>query len=576
MEPSWRGHPSAGLRVTVLGRLGVEVGGDALPLRGDRRRALLAALFLGAGRTLAVGDLVTRVWGVSSNQANRSALQVHVARARALFDAHCGRPLILGGDGGYRIELDETESDLLTFRSLVRQADAADTPEGRTDLLVHALGLWRGPVLGDVTSPVLHARDVAPLNEELLRVAEAGFGAALERGDHEEVARRVASVVADHPEREPLARIHMVALYRSGRSSEALRVYARTRAVLAERLGADPGRELRETFHGILRGDLDRVPRVPRPRALGGPDAAGREGTARPARGADPPEPGVVPAELPAAVVPLVGRDRALAELDRLVDPCALMPGSVLVRGPAGAGSSALAVRWAHGAAAHFPDGQLYVNLRGEDGRPYDPAEALRRLLRSLTGGAEVPDGLGTDEVAARARTLTARRRVLLVLDNAVSARQVRPLLPGGTGCAAVVTSRHWLTDLLVRDGLRVLPVGALAREEAVALLESLVAPERRSGEGLERLAQLAGCLPLPLRMAVAWLDTRPDRSVDDLVRAVEGVDPAHSGTPAARMAAVLRAGPGEGRRGRGEVPAGPGPPATSLRPPSYAPLSPG
>uniref|UniRef100_UPI00036E81D2 AfsR/SARP family transcriptional regulator n=1 Tax=Nocardiopsis lucentensis TaxID=53441 RepID=UPI00036E81D2 len=472
-EPPSRGRPSGSLRVTVLGRLGAEVDGVALPLRGGKRRALLASLFLGAGRTLAVEDLVERVWGVPPDQANRSALQVHVARARALFDTYCGRPLILGGEGGYRIELDETESDLLTFRSLVRRAGAADSPGARTDLLIHALGLWRGPVLGDVTSTVLHARDVAPLHEELLRVAEEGFGAALDRGDHEEVARRVAPVAADHPEREPLARIRMVALYRAGRSSEALRVYARTRAVLAERLGADPGRELRETFHGILRGDLDRVPRVPRPRALGGADAAGLEGTVRSGRAADPPDSGMVPAELPAAVTPLVGRERALAELDRLVDPCGLMPGGVLVRGPAGAGSSALAVRWAHGAAAHFPDGQLYVNLRGEDGRPRDPAEVLRRLLRSLTGGAEVPPDLGADEVAARARTLTARRRVLLVLDNAVSARQVRPLLPGGTGCAAVVTSRHWLTDLLVRDGLRVLPVGALEQEEAVALLES-------------------------------------------------------------------------------------------------------
>ncbi|MEV2278022.1 AfsR/SARP family transcriptional regulator [Nocardiopsis sp. NPDC049922] len=571
------------MRVTVLGRLGVEVDGTALPLRGGKRCALLAALLLGAGRTLSVEDLVDRVWGVPPGPANRGALQVHVARARALFDAHCGRPLIRGGDGGYRIDLAESESDLLAFRALVRRADAADAPDVRAALLADALALWRGPVLGDVVSPALHEHDVAPLHEELLRVAEDGFGAALDRGGHEEVARRIAPVAAAHPEREPLARIHMVALYRSGRPSEALRVYARTRTVLAERLGADPGRDLRETFHGVLRGDLDAVPRVPRPRAGSGPDAAGpatagRRGAAGPerdaGRSADRTDAMAVPAELPAAVTPLVGRERALAELDRMVDPCGLTPGSVLVRGPAGAGGSALAVRWAHTAASHFPDGQLYVNLRGEDGRPREPAEVLRRLLRSLSGGAEVPPGLGADEAAARARTLTARRRVLLVLDNAASARQVRPLLPGGTGCAAVVTSRFWLTDLLVRDGLRVLPIGALEPDEAVGLLGSLVDPARCSRGELERLAGLAGCLPLPLRMAVAWLDTHPDRTAADLVRVAEGVDPARGTTPAARMAAVLRAGPEEGRLGRGEVPAGPDPPETSVGPRPYVRLS--
>ncbi|OLT28873.1 hypothetical protein BJF83_13935 [Nocardiopsis sp. CNR-923] len=273
-------------------------------------------------------------------------------------------------------------------------------------------------------------------------------------------------------------------------------------------------------------------------------------------------------------VAPLVGRERALAELDRMVDPCGLVPAGVLVRGPAGAGASALAVRWAHTAASQFPDGQLYVNLRGEDGRPREPAELLRRLLRSLSGDAEVPPGLEADETAARARTLTAHRRVLLVLDNAASARQVRPLLPGGTGCAAVVTSRSWLTDLLVRDGLRVLSIGALEPDEAVGLLESLVDPARRSRAQTERLAALAGYLPLPLRMAVAWLDTHPDRTAADLVRLVEGVDPARGTTPTARMTAVLRAGPGEGRFGRGEVPAGPGPPETSVGPRAHDRLS--
>ncbi|MFD3685493.1 BTAD domain-containing putative transcriptional regulator [Nocardiopsis sp. NPDC058631] len=666
-----------GLHVGLLGQFGVEVEGVPLSLRGDKRRAMIATLLLNAGSTVSAGHLVERVWGFPHTQANRSALQVHVARARALFDQCCGTPLIRGGNGGYRIDLAEEQSDLLRFRALVRRAAAAASAgdrETRTELLIRALGLWRGPVLADVVSPTLHARDVPFLTEELLRVAEEGFGGALARGEHERVADQIRPIATDHPEREPLIRVQMIALYRSGRPSEALRVYGRTRDALVERLGADPGRELQETFHGILRGDLDhpsergaarppghdvlhdplaRIPRqrilaggagrVPGPgtdarRALGSadpgadpgsPDArapsgpagapAGAPGHAEPlgprtacalARdvggsrtGADrsrgavsedthadstrtegaPPGPvrapasvsePVTPAELPAVPPVLAGRDAALTELDRLVDPHGGAPGSVLVRGPAGAGSSALALRWAHSAAPHFPDGQLYVNLRDGDGSPRDPGEVLRRLARSLSSGA--PSGtLGAEEAAARVRTLLARRRVLLVLDNAASSRQVRPLLPGGTGCAAVVTSRSWLTDLLVRDGLRALPVGALPPGAAVELLRSQVGVERCREAVLRRVARLAGYLPLPLRMAVAWFDTNPHVSGADLVRLLEGVDPARGVTPTARMAAVLRAGPETGRHGRGEVPAGTDTPDTSLHQESYVRLSP-
>ncbi len=555
-------HRVRGLHVSLLGRFGVRVDGVPLSLRGDRRRALLATLLLNAGRVVSTDDLIERVWA-TPGQAARGALQVHVARARALLDQHLGHPLIRGADGGYRIDLDEHRSDLLLFRSLARQADlAAENGESdaHADLLARALRLWRGPVLNDVTAQLLHTKDVPRLNEELLRVAERGLDAALSRGEHERVAARVGRIVADHPEREPLIRVQMIALYRSGRQSEALRVYDRARSVLGERLGADPGRELQETFHGILRGDLDSrlgfrasagggpetVTLVPRPRAH-------HDTRPRAARNGHGPAVELVPAELPAAPRALVGRAEALAELDRLVDPCSPAPSSVLVRGPAGAGSSALAVRWAHSVATHFPDGQVYVNLRGPDGSSREPADVLRRLVRSLTAGAAKvnlaggnPDdgGFEPDEAAARARSLMAGRRILIVLDNATTAHQVRPLLPGSPGSAAVVASRNWLTDLLVRDGLRALPVAALPEEHAVALLRSLLGPHRCPPPVLRRISELTGRLPLALRMAVAWLDAHPERAAAELVRLVEGVDPAHSVSPTARMAAVLRAGP--------------------------------
>ncbi|MFE3457731.1 BTAD domain-containing putative transcriptional regulator [Nocardiopsis aegyptia] len=562
------------LHVGLLGQFVVEVDGVPLRLRGDKRRTVLATLLLRAGQTVPADHLVARVWGTPAGQVNRSALQVHVARARAIFDDHCGRPLIHGGDGGYRVDLEEGESDLLAFRALVAAAGEADSrgdPARHADLLLRALRLWRSPVLADVASPVLHERDVPPLNEELLRVAEAGCGAALALGEHARAAEHVGPIVADHPERESLIRLQMIALHRSGRPSEALRLYARTRDVLAERLGTDPGRDLQETFHAILRGDLDPPARVPRQRVEPASAAARARRPAAPA-----PLHSTTPAELPAAPAVLVGRAAHLAELDRLVDPAGPAPGNVLVRGPAGAGGSALALAWAHTAAPHFPDGQVYVNLRRDDGTPRDPAEVLRRLVRSLSDGRTDTDGLSVDESAARARSLLARRRVLVVLDNAASTRQVRPLLPGCAECAAVVTSRYWLTDLLVRDGVRALPVGALTAADAVVLLRSLLGESRCTDAALHRVAHLAGCLPLPLRMAVAWLDTHPTRSGSDLVRRLEGVDPARCGTPTARMAAVLHAGPEEARHGRGEVPTGRVPPDQSLGDGSFVRLSPG
>ncbi|WP_304453821.1 AfsR/SARP family transcriptional regulator [Nocardiopsis sp. YSL2] len=567
-----------GLYVGLLGQFVVEVDGAPLRLRGDKRRTVLATLLLRAGHTVPADHLIARVWGAPAGQVNRSALQVHVARVRAIFDDHCGRPLIHGGDGGYRADLEEGESDLLCFRALVAAAGEADSrgdPVRHADLLLRALRLWRSPVLADIASPVLHERDVPPLHEELLRVAEAGCRAALARGDHARAAEHIGPIVADHPERESLIRLQMVALHRSGRPSEALRLYARTRDVLAERLGTDPGRDLQETFHAILRGDLDvdpdRPARVPRQRAE---PALTTAPALRPA--APTPLPSATPAELPAAPAVLVGRGAHLAELDRLADPAGPAPGNVLVRGPAGAGSSALALVWAHAVAPHFPDGQVYVNLRRDDGTPRDPTEVLRRLVRSLSGGRNDTEDLSVDESAARARSLLARRRVLMVLDNAASTRQVRPLLPGCPECAAVVTSRYWLTDLLVRDGVRALPVGALPAADAVVLLRSLLREDRCTEAALRRVAHLAGYLPLPLRMAVAWLDTHPSLSGSDLVRRLEGVDPARCGTPTARMAAVLHAGPEEVRHGRGEVPTGRVPPDPSLGDGSFVRLSPG
>lgn len=528
---------SAGIVCGILGHLAVDVDGVPVRIRGDKRRALLAALLVNADRVVSTDDLVKRVWGEGGarGRAERGALQVHMTRLRAVLGARCRRPLIVGGANGYRIDLTERQLDLLRFRALVRRAGEAHArgdQNARCDFLGRALALWRGPVLADVAGPVLHENDVPPLLEELLQAAEAAFRAALSLGRYDQVVAATGSLAVEHPERETLIRLRMEALYRSGRRSEALRVYGRTRAVLAERLGVDPGRHLQEAFHAILRADPDERALVPRQRS-------------RLRAGAAP------PAELPAAASELVGRDRELAELDRLVRPGNDRAGRVLISGPPGAGCTALAVYWAHGAARHFPGGQLYVDLRGAGGAPRPPADVLRRLLRSLAAGRGADPGatarLEPEESAARVRSLLARRRVLLVLDNAASAGQVRSLLPGTPDCAVLVTSRLWLADLLAREEMAAFAVGKLAPRDAEELLRGLVGAERADAEprALERLASLAGHLPLALRMAAAWLRTHPGQSVTALADLVEGRGGGRGQTPMARLAAAMRGDPG-------------------------------
>ncbi|MFC7329919.1 AfsR/SARP family transcriptional regulator [Marinactinospora rubrisoli] len=533
----------------VLGQLSVRVGDRVVKIQGNKRRVLLAALLLRANRTVPVDELVDRMWGVPPSEAYRAALQVHVTRLRAaLALVHAGEPLV-SGTHGYRMELADHQLDLLRLRALsvaALEADHHGDLPRKCDALGQALALWRGPVLADVVSPRLHEHEVRSVTEELLRTAELRYGAMLALGRHEPALPGLTDLAGRYPHREPLIRLLMVALYRSGRQSEALEVYERTRQTLAERLGIDPGRELQATFHSVLRGDLCDPPQRTVPAESGTvapPDPAGRPRS-------------LPPAQLPADIPFFVGRRGQLAALDRLRTD-ARQPRRALISGPAGAGCTALAVRWAHRAAERFPDGQLYVDLRGDTGAPRDPADVLRRFLRPFG----VLDGLPveTDERAALLRSVLARRRLLMVLDNAYSAEQVRPLLPGTSTCAVVVTSRYWLADLIVREGVLAIAVDKLAPGEARALLRRLVGPERVAAEpaAVDRLLDLTGRLPLPLRLAAAWLVTHPGVGISALVSDIAA---RRARDPVARVAAALGGDPrfliGGGGAGEG-VPLG-------------------
>jgi tetratricopeptide (TPR) repeat protein len=359
-----------------------------------------------------------------------------------------------------------------------------------------ALAGWRGPALAGVGGRRIGAA-AARLDEQRLETLEERLAAELAAGRAAELVAELTGLVGEHPLRERLRGQLMLALYRSGRRADALDVYRQGRRVLVDELGLEPGPELRELEQAILTGDRQAA----RPASRGGTGGT------------------VAPAQLPSDVAAFTGRAESLERLDALVGHNGDRPARVVISamaGAAGVGKTALAVHWAHRVRAQFPDGQLYVNLRGyAAGPPVRPIDALALFLRSLGMPAErVP--VDVDEAAAVYRSLLSDRQVLVVLDNAASAAQVRPLLPGGPGCVVVVTSRDRLAGLVARDGAHLLTLDVLTPAESQRLLARTVGEDRIAAEpeaGRE-LARLCAHLPLALRIASAHLAARPRRRI--------------------------------------------------------------
>ena len=489
-ETSVSGDPGTAFR--LLGPLEVVRDGAERAIPAGRQQALLAALLLRPNQVVPAPTLVEQVWGAG---ADRSTLNVYVMRLRrSLRD---GDHALIRSDGpGYRIAVDPATVDLHRFRRLRERAlrARADGDRHRERAVLHqALALWRGDALAGIDAPVLQAETAMLLQEERLTAIGQRIGADLECGAHAEVIGELRELVAAHPFRERLWCQLLLALYRSGRQSEALGAFATARRLLTAELGVEPGGELRELHHRILIADP----------TLAVPGAA--------------PDPRVVPAQLPCGTAGFVGRRDALRQLDRLLDRPGAAPATLVV-GPAGIGKTALAVYWADRHRAAWPDGQLYLDLRGDrPDTPMRPIDALAYLLRGMGLPADrVPRDLA--EAAALYRSLVADRRALVLLDNAASAAQVRPLLPGGRDRTVVVTSRDPLTDLVISHGARRLPLGALTEPEAVALLAESVGAERVATEprAAAELAGLCGNQPLRLRVAAADLNGRPERRLAD------------------------------------------------------------
>jgi tetratricopeptide (TPR) repeat protein len=394
-----------------------------------------------------------------------------------------------------------------------------------------ALALWRGPALADVTGicPRLTG-DAASLEDLRAAVLEERVACDLELGRHADVAAEGPALVSQFPLRERLAGQVMVALWRVGRRGEALSLFDSARRTLAEELGIDPGPELTGLHAKVLADDPSLAMTAQDTATVRTAPAEEPDTVTEPEAAAAPAGP--VPRQLPAGVGHFTGRDMELKALDELLDPPGHRESRVTVaavRGMAGVGKTALAVHWARTVADRFADGQLYVNLRGfdPDGAPVTPEEVTGWFLAALgVPGPAIP--ADAQARAALYRTVLAGRKILIVLDNARNAAQVRPLLPGGPGCLALVTSRSSMAGLAASEGARLIQLGQLDGPDAIELLTARLGPERVAGEPAAVTDLVRLCAGLPLALAIT------------AARAAESPE-----MPLAALAADLRAEPG-------------------------------
>ncbi|MEV6243116.1 BTAD domain-containing putative transcriptional regulator [Lentzea sp. NPDC051838] len=454
----------------VLGPLEVLLDGEPVTVPAGRSQILLAALLLRANRFVPVDELVDLVWDGTPPRPDRAhkTLQMVVRRLRvALGEADC----VQTRTGGYLAVIEPDQLDVLRFRALAGTGDFGA-----------ASALWRGPVLGNVASERLQREEVPQLVNERLVVLERRIEADLDRGLARELVAELRSLVTEHPLREPFWCHLMVALYRSGQQAEALSAYQDVRAKLADELGVDPGSALQELHQQILRAEVS------------------------------PGERRQVPRQLPAGVRNFVGREEELEALDKAT-------GVSVVHGVGGVGKTALVLRWAREVRENYPDGDLYVNLRGFDPevQPVDPAAVAETLLAGL-GVEKVPPN--AEARFALLRTTLVDRRLLLVLDNAASVRQVLPVLPGAAGVRVIITSRNQLRALVSQHDATAIGLGQLEVDAARSLLELVVGGPRLDAEpeAAREMVQHCAGLPLALRVFAERVSRFPDVPLSEFV----------------------------------------------------------
>jgi DNA-binding SARP family transcriptional activator/tetratricopeptide (TPR) repeat protein len=499
---------SGGPLFRILGPLQVAVGGDQdFTIPPGRQHIVLGVLLLEANRVVSIDHLIDAIWDDDPPATARTQVQICVSRLRnRLVEAGCAA--IVTRPPGYLMPVRPGELDAQVFGSLAAEADAL-ARAGRTaeaaEALGRAVGLWRGPALSGINSHILRAK-ATELDERRLAAVESHVDLQLRLGRHHELVGELSTLVSQHPLRERLRGQLMLALYRAGRQAEALDAYRQGRELMIDQLGLDPGEELRRLETAILAGDaglqtpapVAEVPvsTVPSPRTAAEPEI-------------------LVPFQLPTDIADFTGRAELIERIERqLVDAAEGYATRVVVlAGKPGVGKSALAVHLAHRLGdGHFPDGQLYCDLGGSRTEPTSAVDVLGRFLRALgVPGEAIPDR--ADERAEMYRHLLARRRILVLIDDAAGEAQVRPLLPGSGSSVVVVTSRARLTGLA---GARVCDVDVFDSDEAVGMLASVVGVDRVAAEpaAAEALIRLVGRLPLALRIVAARLGARPHWSL--------------------------------------------------------------
>ena len=532
-------QPGAGLWLAALGPLEAWRDGAPLSLGSPARRAVLGLLLLEPDVLVRRDTIIDVLWGEAPPRTAVGLVQAHVSRLRRVLEPR----KYSAGDAGvikavsstYKLSLTGTNLDLLVFRDLAgRAAEARASGDDLTacDLYEQAIALWRGDPLADVDVLSGHP-GVTLLRQQLTSVLLRYAEVACALAQYRRVLTRLQALAAAEPLNEPAHAWLMIALAGSGQQAGAIHVYEDLRSRLDRELGLYPGEELTEAHLRVLRQDIH----------------AGSRRRAHPHRAA---QAGLhaVPRQLPAASPHFTGRQNELSGLSGLLEPGPAQARGVVIAaltGMAGIGKTALAVHWAHQVADRFPDGQLFVNLRGfgPSGVAVAPSEAISGLLTALG----VPAPLIPADMAARAALLRSRlagRRMLIVLDNAQDAEQVRSLLPGAPGCLVLVTSRNRLTGLAAAEGARLIPLDVMADWEARDLLISKLGAGRVTAEltAVRELVELCARLPLALSDAAARAASRPGLPLSGLAAEMRDeagrLDALETGEPATSVRMVF------------------------------------